>query len=214
MRLYLSSYRLGDHPDVLRRMIAGAGVAFIANALDDLDGRTRAEALRPDLEDLGRLGLEPTLVDLRDRDAAASLPLFGAVWVRGGNVFTLRRALAASGADAVLTDLVRRDVLVYGGYSAGACVLAPDLHGLEAVDPPGDDPMWTGLGLLDRPLVPHVATPGHPETAACDAVSAAFTAAGRPHWTLRDGDVLVVEGSAPPVVRPAAATSGGSAAPA
>jgi dipeptidase E len=213
MRLYLSSFRLGDHPDTLVRLAGGRRFAVVGNALDDLPPSDRAAGLRREVDDLGRLGLEPAPVDLRDPDAVAALPGYDGVWVRGGNVFTLRRALAAAGADAALADLLRRDALVYAGYSAGVCVLAPDLRGLEAVDPPGDDPMWTGLGLLDRPVVPHVASPGHPETAACDAVSAAFTAAGRPHWALRDGDVLVVRGSAPPVVRPAAATSGGSAAP-
>lgn len=111
----------------------------------------------------------------------------------------LRRALADSGAgaDVTLLDLLRSDAIVYAGYSSGACVLSPDLHGLERVDDPGavSDPLWHELGVLDRPFVPHVRSPGHPETAACDAVSAAHTEAGRAHWALSDGDVLIVEGT-------------------
>lgn len=115
--------------------------------------------------------------------------------MRGGNVFVLRRALADSGADRVLIDLIRRDAIVYAGYSAGACVLSPDLTGLEHVDDikAVANPLTTGLALLDRPFVPHVRSPGHPETAACDAVAAAYAEAGRPHWALRDGEVLVVD---------------------
>ena len=58
----------------------------------------------------------------------------------------LRRALAASGADEMIADLVRADRIVYGGNSAGACVLAPSLRGLETVDEPGDDPAMTASG--------------------------------------------------------------------
>jgi hypothetical protein len=31
-------------------------------------------------------------------------------------------------------------------------------------------------------------------TAACDIVSATYVAAGKPHWTLRDSEVLLVDG--------------------
>jgi dipeptidase E len=134
-------------------------------------------------------------LDLRQPDVAGQLAGFDIVWVRGGNVFVLRRVLADSGADDVLIDLIRRNAIVYAGYSAGACVLAPDLVGLERVDDIKvvANPLTTGLALLDRPFVPHVRSPGHPETATCDALAAAYAKAGRPHWALRDGEVLVVE---------------------
>lgn len=54
-------------------------------------------------------------------------------------------------------------------------------------------PLTTGLALLDQPFVPHVRSPGHLETADCDAVAAAYAEAGRPHWALRDGEVHVVD---------------------
>lgn len=61
-------------------------------------------------------------------------------------------------ADEALVALLQRDQLVYGGYSAGACVLGSDLIELQLVDDltAVDDPVTSGLGLLDRPLVPHV----------------------------------------------------------
>ncbi|MEV4537659.1 Type 1 glutamine amidotransferase-like domain-containing protein [Asanoa sp. NPDC049518] len=196
MRLYLSSFRTGAHTDALLAMASGRRTALIPNAYDAWPADIRGNLLRRDLDDLSAIELDVTLADLTEPGTVKSLSAYDIVWARGGNVFMLRRVLADSGADGVLLDLLRDDALVYGGYSAGACVLADDLTGLAAVDDPGvvPDPIMTGLGLLDRPFVPHVRSPGHPETAACDAVSATYAAAGQPHWALHDGDVLLVDG--------------------
>jgi dipeptidase E len=196
MRLYLSSFRIGDHPD---RLLALAGdgrrVALVCNALDAVADEVRQAAVQREVADLSALGFVVADTDLRlGAEAVSRLRAADVVWVRGGNVFVLRRILADSGADTVLADLIAQDVVVYAGYSAGACVLAPDLRGLERVDDPTvvAEPIWTGLGVLDRPVVPHVRSPGHPETADCDALSAELARAGRPHWALSDGDVLLV----------------------
>ncbi|MBQ0905444.1 Type 1 glutamine amidotransferase-like domain-containing protein [Micromonospora sp. U21] len=196
MRLYLSSFRTGAHPDRLLALTGGRRTALIPNALDALPTGVRDNALRRDLDDLHELGLDVATVDLREPGAVARLAEHDIIWVRGGNVFVLRRVLADTGADSALLDLLHGDALVYGGYSAGACVLADDLSGLARVDDPAAvaDPLTTGLGLLDRPFVPHVRSPGHPETSQCNAVSAAYDAAGEPHWALRDGEVLLVDG--------------------
>lgn len=194
--MYLSSYRLGAHPDRLLRLSTGRRAALIPNALDGLPAKVREVSVRRDAADLAPLGLQVSEIDLRDPDAARRLAAVDIVWVRGGNVFALRRALADTGTDQVLTDLIRRDAITYGGYSAGACVLAPDLSGLERVDDitAVADPVMTGLGVLDRPFVPHVRSPGHFEADACDALAAWYQSAGQPHWALRDGEVLIVDG--------------------
>ncbi len=113
-------------------------------------------------------------------------------------------ALADSGADEALVTLLQRDQVAYGGYSAGACVLGPDLTELERVDDPTAvvAPVTTGLGLLDRPFVPHVRSPDHPESVLCDEVAAAYAARGQAHWALRDGEVLLVDGAAVEVLEP------------
>lgn len=199
MRLYLSSFRLGAHSQRLVDLVGGGSrAALIPNALDHArDPGRRAAGLQRDVDDLTTLGFVTTEVDLRQADAVDQLvDGVDLIWVRGGNVFVLRQALAHSGADAVVVDLLFRDALVYGGYSAGACVLAPDLHGLEAVDDPEvPPPIWTGLAVIDRPFVPHVESPGHPESDACNAVARAYTSERRDHWAVRDGDVLVVDGA-------------------
>src|SRR5919106_402110 len=49
-------------------------------------------------------------------------------------------------------------------------------------------------GYSAGPCVPHLQSPGHPETELLDAVSARYTADGIAHHRLRDGQVLVVDG--------------------
>jgi dipeptidase E len=210
VRLYLSSFRLGEHPEHLVRLVgAGARVAAISNAVDPVDAHTeggRREAVRAELEALGRLGLAADELDLRDHvdDPAGvrrALEPYAGVWLRGGNAFMLRAVMRRSGADTVLVDLVRQDTLVYAGYSAGPCVLAPSLRGLEYCDDPGAverayglPPVWDGLGLIDYAFVPHVDSPGHPETEQMAVVTEHYRRDGVPHRTLRDGQALVVEG--------------------
>ncbi|MHA6764120.1 Type 1 glutamine amidotransferase-like domain-containing protein [Streptacidiphilus sp. PAMC 29251] len=218
MRMYLSSFRIGHHPDRLLALLGDAPgpaeVAVIANAMDGQPQHERTAGVERECAALAALGLRPVEVDLREyfdqpsaapaaEALAAALARFPMVWVRGGNVFMLRYALARSGADAVLTDLLRRDAVVYAGYSAGPCVLAPSLRGLELCDDPRAVPdrhpgaavVWEGLGILDHAVVPHVDSPGHPETEALGLVADGYRAAGVAHRTLRDGEVLLVDGA-------------------
>lgn len=46
--------------------------------------------------------------------------------------------------DVIITDALVADALVYAQYSAGPCVLAPTLCGLDAVDDPAAGPEVTG----------------------------------------------------------------------
>jgi hypothetical protein len=50
--------------------------------------------------------------------------------------------------------------------------------------------------VLDYVIVPHVDSPDHPETERCAAVADRLRADGVPHRTLRDGQAIVVDGSA------------------
>jgi dipeptidase E len=205
MRLYLSSFRMGDHPERLVELLDAPGpVAVIANAIDGGSDDVRREGVERELEALAELGLDAEELDLRDyfgasERLAAELARHRLVWVRGGNTFMLRHALAASGGDEILTVLVAQDALVYGGYSAGCCVLAPSLRGLELVDAPeavteiyGVPPIWDGLGLIEYAFVPHVDSPDHPETEACGRVAEHYRAKGVAYRTLRDGEAIVI----------------------
>ncbi|GGK56188.1 Type 1 glutamine amidotransferase-like domain-containing protein [Nocardia camponoti] len=212
MRLFLASYQFGAFADRLASLVAGPGaVAVIPNAMDGWpDWRTAAVAT--DTRLLDQHGYSPSVVDLRDfvDDAAgleARLREFPLVWVRGGNTFVLRAQFARSGADSVLPRLLREDALAYAGYSAGACVLSPDLHGIELADDPNEvfpatrrEPQWDGLGLIDRPMVVHLDSPTDPD-GACGRMRDRLVAEGVEHYALTDADVLVVDGERTELLR-------------
>lgn len=208
MRLYLSSFRMGDHPEHLVALLGedGRRTVVIANALDDATPDVRRAGVELELAALADLGLDATELDLRDyfgqqqrvRQHLAGVSL---AWLRGGNVFMLRYALHRSGADQVFRELLTADTLVYAGYSAGPCVLSPSLRGLELVDDAdavmrvyGSPPVWDGLALLDEAFVPHYRSAGHPETDAIERVAARYRAEGVAYRALRDGQVLLVNG--------------------
>lgn len=208
MRLYLSSFRMGDHPEHLLALIGedSRRAVVIANAMDEAPPDVRRAAVELETAALADLGVDAAELDLRDyfaqqRRLRHDLAGVSMAWLRGGNVFMLRYALSRSGADAAFGELLATDALVYAGYSAGPCVLSPSLRGLELVDDPdavtriyGSPPVWDGLGLLDKAFVPHYRSPGHPETAAIELVVARYRAEGAAYRTLRDGQALLVNG--------------------
>lgn len=211
MRLYLSSFRLGEHPEQLVELVRRDGrppaVAVVANAIDGGDDPVRrSDGVRAELAALAGLGLEPHELDLRDYRAEGDeleddLRAYAALWVRGGNAFTLRYTMRRSGAERVIPRLVTEDALVYAGYSAGPCVLAPSLSGLELCDDPDEvrriydvAPIYEGLAVLDRPFVPHLDSPGHPETELVAAVAERYRREQVTFWALRDGQALVIDG--------------------
>ena len=202
MHLYLSSYRVGDRPSKLVELMDGRVIGFVPNAMDHVEAHARAQSNARSQADITSLGIEVMELDLRDyfgnaRKLAAVMDHVGGVWVRGGNTFVLRQAMRRSGFDALLHSLTQTD-FVYGGYSAGACVLAPRLEGLQQVDDPSARPyadsevVWEGVGLLDYLILPHYQS-DHPESAAIDLEVAYCREQQIPFRTLRDGEVIVGE---------------------
>ena len=53
---------------------------------------------------------------------------------------------------------------------------------------------YDGLGVLDRPVVPHLNSPEHPETALLSQVAAKYESEGQSYWALSDGQALVIDG--------------------
>jgi dipeptidase E len=196
MKLYLSSFRLGHHPEHLVALLPPkARVAVVCNAIDAEDAAVRREKVADEIRWLTELGLRPGELDLR---VTSDFTGYDGLWVRGGNVFVLRAAMARSGADRVLPELIRTERLVYAGYSAGPCVLAPSLRGLELCDDVAavdGEVIWDGLGVLDHAVVPHLDSPGHPETELLAGVAELYERTGVPHLGLRDGQALVVDGT-------------------
>jgi dipeptidase E len=178
----------------VRAVGPAARIGVVVNAVDDRPAADRALATELESDEMSRLGLRPTPVDLRVPDDLALLDDLDALWVRGGNTFVLRAALAVAGADTTIVDRVRAGTLVWAGYSAGAAVCSPDLRYVAAVDDPaaaGASPITTGLGLVDRPVVPHV-DGSYDEALRCAELSARLTAEGIEHHRIGDRDALTV----------------------
>lgn len=194
MRLYLSSMGVGDHPERLVEVLgAGARVGVVLNAVDDRPDAETQMAWEVEHDELDHLGLRPERLDLRTDTDVERLRTIDALWVRGGNTFVLRAAMARSGADAVIIRRIVDSSLAYAGYSAGAAVLCPDLSPIAEIDDPraaGPDPLMTGLGILDRPLIPHVGTTAFDEGRLCTSLHERLTSDGVAHHALRDGDAL------------------------
>ena len=179
--------------------------AYISNALDMVEDQSwLSEFTRQDTSDLAGVGLDVDRFDLRkyfDNPAKLEQDIrkYGVIWVSGGNVFVLRQAMQLSGFDKVLTNLAKEDGVLYGGYSAGVCVLAPSLRGLELVDSTTNTPygnkvslIWEGLSLLPHAIVPHFNS-NHPESKAINNVVTYYDKHGIEYKAIKDGEVIVIE---------------------
>ena len=119
MKMYLSSYELGDETNKLIDMRPdNRTVGYIFNAMDrrEPDSAKKLERMKRNMEDLDALGFESFNLDLRDffgrqkklREVVGGL---GAVWGSGGNVFVLRQAFKLSGFDEILLELNEQEEL-------------------------------------------------------------------------------------------------------
>jgi len=204
MKLYLSSYKFGNHIQALADMLSNnKRIAIIQNALDaytDLD--RRKASLQNDMDRLAEIGLNPEELDLRNYftrniELQQKLSELGGVWVVGGNTFVLRRTFKESGMDQWLIGEKENRDFVYAGYSAGICVLAPTLRGIDLADDLvaaqelfNEEILWDGLGLISYMPVPHYKS-DHPESQLMEDVVSFLEDRGLPYKTLRDGEVII-----------------------
>jgi len=207
MKLYLSSYKIGTEEDFLKEYIEenGSELAYIHNALDYSNPilEKRNATISGDIDNLVALGFNVSVLDLKDyfnkkEDLSKKLATLNAVWVSGGNTFILRQAMFLSGFDEIVQDeLIGRDNFLYAGYSAGCCVLSPDLSYLQIVDNPNDFPyreisetIWGGLGVIDFALLPHYDSE-HPESEDIDKEIKYCIENKILFLALRDGEVII-----------------------
>ena len=168
MKMYLSSYHLGNKPEELKKLLgANPQAAVIMNASDFYGNEKRPKYLDEESIGLIKLGIEAEELDLRNYfgkkgELQSKLKEYDLVWVMGGNSFVLRRAMRQSGFDKLKIPLVEQNKIVYGGFSAGAVVATYDLHGIELVDDPNQIPIgydsqivWEGLKLAGKSIAPH-----------------------------------------------------------
>ena len=168
-----------------------------------LTSNEKQKSLQSELEAMSELRFIPEHLDLKNyfgkSDALVEkLSNFDVVWVIGGNSFLLRKAMEQSGFDKVIDQLIETDKLVYAGYSAGICVLAPSLKGVELVDDPNiqvegynSDIIWKGYGLIDFYPIVHYDS-DHPESHLVDIELEHIKSLGIKYKTLRDGDTIII----------------------
>ncbi len=206
MRLYLSSYKLGDHPELLFDLAGEnkrVGIIFNAGDFDTKEERTAR--LEKNVKNLKSLGFTVEEIDLKKYFGKTSLLkdfllTFGIIFVKGGNVFLLKRAFEQSGFDKLICEMLNKDLVVYAGESAGAVIMGPSLVGLDIVDdaeviPPGYVAQFSmdGLNLINCVIVPHYKS-DHPESPSIDKLVDYFNKKKITYKTLKDGEVIIING--------------------
>ena len=205
MRLYLSSFKIGNYPDRLVSLIgSGKRVGLIVNALDN-GSKGRTEWLATQTEALNNLGFITEEIDLRnyfgrENDLKNALSRFDGLWINGGNAFLLRRAMRQSGFDSTIKELLQADKIAYAGFSAAVCCASPTLRGAELVDDANaisekykSEIIWDGLGLIDYNVIVYCQS-DHSESDDAEKELQYLKDNNIPYKTLRDGQVIIVDG--------------------
>ncbi|MFR9145979.1 MAG: Type 1 glutamine amidotransferase-like domain-containing protein [Mediterraneibacter sp.] len=151
-------YQVTDLVKTIEPELAGKTVTYISTAgiVEETEGMVEEETTI--LESLG------LAVDVLDVSAASyesivnSLTKNDIIFIGGGNTFFLLQELRRSGADKILVQEVNKGKL-YIGESAGAVIACPDIGYCSGMDSPEKAPEltdYTGLGLVDFYIVPHI----------------------------------------------------------
>ena len=151
-------YQVTDLVKTIEPELAGKTVTYIPTAgiVEETEGMVEEETTI--LESLG------LAVDVLDVSAASyesivnSLTKNDIIFIGGGNTFFLLQELRRSGADKILVQEVNKGKL-YIGESAGAVIAWPDIGYCSGMDSPEKAPEltdYTGLGLVDFYIVPHI----------------------------------------------------------
>lgn len=208
MKFYLSSFKIGNEEKKLKELTENGNkkIAYINNALDfaaDLERKNKSDAA--DIADLQRIGFTVDILDLKKYfnshgGLKEKLDQYDVIWVRGGNTFVLAQAMRLSGFDEIIKQYYKqkRDIL-YGGYSAGCCILGPTLKGIHLADDPEQKPygeehqtIWEGLHILDYAIAPHYKS-DHKESDDMDRAIEYMIENKILFKALKDGEVIVVE---------------------
>lgn len=188
-------------------MVGPGKLGISENAKDDWEETERSAKVQEHSDQLREQGFDPVEIDLRkyfgkEKELRKKIEELSGLFVLGGNTFILRRAMASSGLDKILKVLLPEEKLVYGGSSAGSCVMAPSLKGMEEGDKPQPDAVpdvyplkqtvWDGLGLVPFAVVPHYKSDWFGKEA--ERWVDYLKAHKRQYYALKDGQVVVVDG--------------------
>jgi dipeptidase E len=203
MKLFLASVTIGPaHGGAFlsltgKKRASDVTIAVIENAADVYAEENKAW-VHQCRDAMAAHGFKLDLIDLKayqqgSKDLQKRLTAADAIWLGGGNTYYLRWILKQTGADVMITGLVRNGT-VYGGGSAGAIVAGPTLHHFEKADDPQAAPrvLTEGLGLIRTVIVPHWRSEkyGH----IMEQANRALQSDGFETVTLTDDQVLVTDG--------------------
>lgn len=206
MRLFLSSYRAGRHETELQNFLGKIDkVAVITNAKDYKTDIERQKSVTENFDWWRSIGFKPTEIDLRPyfhKDGAEKLlKKHNFIWLAGGNVFLLRRALRYTGLDKYLGDMTRKNEIILGGESAGALVTGPTLRysernieeDRETITPEGYNSkvIWDGLNLISYVPVPHYGSAGFD---GIDQYINKLEKKGIPNKRMTDDQAIIISG--------------------
>jgi dipeptidase E len=207
MKFYLSSYKFGNEVEKLKTMLPKSSkIGHINNSRDwtDANAELKAKHQREEIDQLIKLGFIAEPLDLKDyfgRHDELKTKLFqlNGLWISGGNTFVLRQAMKLSGFDKIFYELKFRKDFLYGGYSAGICVLCDSLKYIQNVDNPNDFPykdskeiIWEGLNVFRYGLLPHYNS-DHFES---EAIDKEIKNCINNKWlfkALSDGEVIIIK---------------------
>ena len=143
----------GIEPDLKGKTVTYIPTAAIAEEIEDM-----AEEETRMLEALGLIVDELEVSTASRESVEEKLTKNDMIFVGGGNTFFLLQELKKSGADKIIVQEVNKGKL-YIGESAGAVIACPDIGYCVGMDNPEKAPEltdYTGLGLVDFYIVPHI----------------------------------------------------------
>lgn len=210
MKLFLSSHNFGNFVHTLRDL-AGANrkTLVITNARDYKPADERREIIKEKMNLFQQNGFDAKELDLREYFSLPPELLEkyvtqydpGLIFCIGGDIFLLATALNVSGMDDIIRSRVESGKSVYGGNSAGAIVAVEDIEVYERDELQietipeyyGVEAVTSGLGLIDKYIIPHMDVEKFAERTKFYQAQLANIHAER--IQLNDNDVYIVNGN-------------------
>lgn len=201
MKLFLASQGLpekyrADFTALLPNRNTPAKLAWVTDASEPYAKKEPLDWLENSRQELLAAGFELVPVRLQDfvgktAELKAVLEPLDAVWISGGNTHFICYAMAISGFDSIITELLENG-LVYAGESAGAMVAGPNIEGSENAADLADVPklIQEGLNLFDALIIPHYNRPEFQEFFA--PVIAMQNGRGCKTLPLKDGEAIII----------------------
>jgi dipeptidase E len=152
--------------DVFGEKLASMNVLCVPTAAY---GENSCEWLEGEIAPFRNRVKELRMVDIAGKSYEEILPVtkdIDIIYVTGGNTYYLLEHVRCSGFDKIVTDFLTKGG-IYAGSSAGSILACPGIDFIEKMDDPAkaslDD--FSGLGLVDFLIVPHVDSKEHGDAA-------------------------------------------------